>query len=81
MDMGNTSTDGGTGKDSDLTYDHILSYLEEQEWPITSPKLAGEFCITQQAAYYRLKKLYDRGEVERIKIGQTVLWRLAGDED
>lgn len=64
------------GSADEISYDSILNWLANKDWPTTSPELADEFGVSQQAAYYRLKKLYDKGLVERHKYGQTVLWRL-----
>jgi predicted ArsR family transcriptional regulator len=62
--------------ETELSYDDILSFMRRREWPVTSKLLAGEFGISQQAAYYRLDRLQDRGDVERTKLGKNVvLWR------
>lgn len=60
----------------ELTYKQVLEFIDSREWPVTSKLLADQFDISQQAAYYRLKKLRDRGDVERKKFGKNVvLWR------
>jgi predicted transcriptional regulator len=60
----------------DLTYDDVLDYMAGRDWPVTSKLIAEHFDISQQAAYYRLKKLLDRGDVERAKLGRNVvLWK------
>jgi predicted HTH transcriptional regulator len=59
-----------------LTYQELLDYIETEDWPVTSARVAREFGITQQAAYYRLDRLLSRDELERMKFNQTVLWRV-----
>lgn len=61
-----------------LSYEDVVQFLATQDWPVTSVQVADEFGISQQAAYYRLDKLQERGDVERRKYNQTVLWRLRG---
>lgn len=63
--------------DQNLTYDDVLAYMSNRDWPVTSKQIADHFDISQQAAYYRLKRLRNRGDVERAKLGRNVvLWRL-----
>jgi predicted ArsR family transcriptional regulator len=65
--------------DSELTYQDVLDYMSTRDWPVTSKSIAAEFGISQQAAYYRLQRLRDRGDIERQKLGRNVvLWRLNG---
>lgn len=60
----------------DLTYQDILDYMASRDWPVTSKLIAEEFDISQQAAYYRLKKLREQGDVDRAKLGRNVvLWQ------
>jgi Mn-dependent DtxR family transcriptional regulator len=63
------------GTEDEISYPSILTWLSNRDWPVTSPQLAEHFGVSQQAAYYRLKRLYERDEIERKKYGHTVLWR------
>lgn len=63
------------GPDGGLTYEKVMGFLRSSNWPVTSTEVAEQFDISQQAAYYRLQKLTERGCVERKKSSQTVLWR------
>lgn len=64
-----------TWADGGLTYEKVMKFLQSSDWPVTSTEVAKRFDISQQAAYYRLQKLTERGCVERKKSSQTVLWR------
>jgi len=56
--------------------EEIIATLNETAWPRLSTEIAECHGITQQAAHRRLQKLVERGEIERRKINQTVLWRV-----
>lgn len=63
------------GDGSDLTYEEVLEFMKSSDWPVTSTEIAAHFDITQQAAYYRLDTLRERGDVESKKANRTVMWR------
>jgi len=56
----------------------ILAFVESAEMPTTGD-VAREFDVTQQAAYYRLDKLRDRGVVDAQKIGNANVWSVVDD--
>lgn len=62
----------------EVTYENIKWLLANAEWPLSTSQVAEEFDISQQAAYRRLRKLQERGEVEKSDTPATSLWRLAG---
>jgi Mn-dependent DtxR family transcriptional regulator len=68
------------GSSDEIDYSTIKNWLRERDWPVTSTQLGDHFGISQQAAYYRLRQLKERGEVERNKYGQTVMWRLTAEK-
>jgi Mn-dependent DtxR family transcriptional regulator len=63
------------GTADEISYEKILEWMAGREWPVTSVQVGERFGISQQAAYYRLRRLRERGEVERKKYGNTVMWR------
>lgn len=63
---------------TEVTYENIKRLLANAEWPLSTSQVAEEFDISQQAAYRRLCKLQERGEVEKGDTPATSLWRLAG---
>ncbi len=63
---------------TEVTYENIKQLLANAEWPLSTSQVAEEFDISQQAAYRRLRKLQERGEVEKGDTPATSLWRLAG---
>lgn len=69
------SSVSGANRDP-IDYGDVREFLDEQDWPVMSSEVAEEFEITQQAAYNRLTRMVERGEVERKKVNQTVIWRL-----
>lgn len=69
--MGRTQS-GTRSKTSD---DEILHLLAESSWPVGSTEVAEAVGVSQQAAYERLRRLADDGEIERKTTGGTTLWR------
>jgi predicted ArsR family transcriptional regulator len=60
-----------------ISEERILDLLKHADWPMGTGEVAAEFGVTQQAAYYRLRKLHEAEKIERHKLdGNTVLWRL-----
>ena len=53
----------------------ILSLLECEQWPLGSTEVAEAVGITQQGAYNRLRRLADKGQIERKTTGGTTIWR------
>ena len=61
----------------EISEERILDLLKDSDWPRGTGEVAAEFGVTQQAAYYRLRKLHEAGKIERHKLdGNTVLWRV-----
>lgn len=56
----------------ELTYDSVKRFCREIDQPVvTTTDVKDHFGISQQAAYYRLDKLVERGEMVRKKIGAS----------
>lgn len=61
--------------------DDVLNLFEEVRGPaITSSDVAEAFDCTTEAARQKLRRLYDRGFVERRESGRTVLWWRSDDD-
>lgn len=54
----------------------VLSLFRDIDEPIlTASEVADEFGISQQAAHKRLKRLHERGKIERKEVGaRAVAW-------
>jgi Mn-dependent DtxR family transcriptional regulator len=61
-----------------LTYDDVRGLMRSIDAPvITTTELAREFDISQQSAYYRLNRMHENGEVDRMDVGANgVVWWL-----
>jgi DNA-binding Lrp family transcriptional regulator len=55
--------------------EEILSVLRDADWPLGSTEVGDAVGVTQQAAYNRLRRLAEEGQIERKMTGGTVLWR------
>jgi len=53
----------------------VLSVLAQASWPLGSTEVADAVGVSQQAAYKRLRRLAEDGEIERKTTGGTTLWR------
>jgi len=62
------------GKTSD---EEVLGVLANSTWPLGSTEVAEAVGVSQQAAYQRLRRLAENGEIERKTSGGTTLWRRA----
>lgn len=66
------------GRNNDeVTYKKIKELFRNSKFPILTAKdIEEEFGISNQAANYRLKKMVNRGTVERRKVGgaAAVYW-------
>jgi predicted ArsR family transcriptional regulator len=61
-----------------VTLDAVLGVFEEVRGPvITSSDVAEQLDCTTEAARQKLRRLHERGDVERRKTGRTVVWWLA----
>ena len=58
----------------------ILAYLSDTGGAGTTD-VAGEFSYEQPTAYRRLRKLEDQGRVTSRKIGGSLLWEPASDDE
>lgn len=64
------------GEDPDLSHEAVLNFMRNCDWPVTSKFVGDELNTSQQNAYYYLRQLRDRGDVERKKLSNNVvLWR------
>lgn len=65
----------------ELTYDSVKQFCRDIDQPVvTTTDVKEHFNISQQAAYYRLQKLVERGEMRRKKIGASGnVWWLTGN--
>lgn len=60
-----------------VTLDAVLGVFEEVRGPvITSSDVAEHLDCTTEAARQKLRRLHERGDVERRKTGRTVVWWL-----
>lgn len=66
----------------EIGLDDVVDVFDEVRGPavITSSDVAGALGCTTEAARQKLKRLYDRGEVDRRKSGRTTLWWHTGGE-
>ena len=62
------------GKTSD---EEVLGVLADSTWPLGSTEVAEAVGVSEQAAYQRLGRLAENGEIERKTSGGTTLWRRA----
>ncbi|WP_336339484.1 winged helix-turn-helix domain-containing protein [Haloarcula brevis] len=63
--------------EENLSYENILSLFRKTDDPVlTAPEVADVFDVSTQAANYRLKKLVDRNELRRKRVGgaAVVYW-------
>lgn len=51
----------------------ILEIVEDQE-PVGTADVSEELGCTRQAAYYRLSRLEEKGQVQKKKIGGNLVW-------
>lgn len=60
----------------EISYDRVLELFRRADYPVlTSTDVAQAFDISQQAAYKRLRKLHERGEIKRREAGaNAVVW-------
>jgi len=63
------------------TTENVMALFERSPDPVlTTMEVAGEFDITQQAAYEKLSSLKKSGRIEKKKVGaRGVVWYIGGD--
>lgn len=68
-------------KVGELSYENIKRLFRISDSPVlTAPEIAETFEISTQAANYRVKQLYENGEVGRKRVGSSaVVYWLSDD--
>ncbi len=56
----------------------ILSYLKEQDWPVTTEMVAKNVKVSWNTAQVHLYKLMAEGKVKGKKVGRQNQWVLKG---
>lgn len=63
-----------------ITDSNVLDVLEATDSPVLSTQMiAEELPVTRQAVYERLQSLHESGEVERMKVGRSIVWWVDGN--